>query len=204
MPRARKWKPLVIVWAMGCILLLSGCNQAHDENPSGTKYIGSDVLPVSKAGGQTVEIMSDIADVILVGTVVSRGSEYVESLVFEDIPEMYVKDNHVSKMQLTQFEVEIQDVLKGDVSSDRLFFGQNGAPDSDVGTTKVHKNCTYPMFLVEDEDKHIFYSVSFEDGLFEVLADGTVVSMSNEPALAKYDNVQFSELGADIEKALLD
>jgi hypothetical protein len=148
------------------------CNTSFDVDPN-----------------QTLDDMLPYADLIIKGKVISDGVNKAK-----EIPGA----KYELKQALTYYQVEINETLYGSENSKIITFTQLGEADNDKVEKKVKKGDELIFILHKHPDG--YNSVSLEYGLFNVIGDKEVKSLSSGKNLQKYTDIDV--LKNDIDEKL--
>jgi hypothetical protein len=133
--------------------------------------------------------MLPYADLIIKGKVISDGVNKAK-----EIPGA----KYELKQALTYYQVEINETLYGSENSKIITFTQLGEADNDKVEKKVKKGDELIFILHKHPDG--YNSVSLEYGLFNVIGDKEVKSLSSGKNLQKYTDIDV--LKNDIDEKL--
>lgn len=211
-----KTNKLLILTAMLILttLLMSSCQgkpeYAYDTNTTETynlspdidlKSVGSNQLPVDKEYAKDITDLTNRADLIVIVRVISNGKAYVETIPTMNA-EQGKKQGGTIHVALTTTRLKVEEVLYGDEKSGEIELVQVDYPGKDAGDTKVKNGDTMLVILKKNPDRNDYTSVAYEEALFIVQEDNTVVSLSDNVKIAKYDNTEMGLLARDIKKAV--
>lgn len=191
----------------------------HSHLTSSDKIIGSKMMQTHfyRLPIESIEDLTDKADLIIIGKVVSDGKTVRKDLSNSLLEK---KNSVTSDMNLvsntypvTQVQIEIIEVLHGNTNTKQITYSQLGSADSHVGITKVKQNEELLLILHKDLDG-TYASVDLENGIFlledkEIVAKNstinnaysTITSFSDDPVVEQYEKKDFAELVKDIYNA---
>ena len=177
----------------------------YNKNPEvSSKIVGSELVNASRIAPESLDDILKHADVVIIGKVDSKAMLIKKPFINDELKALEEKviaaseEDRKLTFNISQVEVKVQEVVYGDVDSKTILFNQLGMPENDDYQTKV-KNGQKMLFVLKKNDDGTYASVDFEEGLFELLDNETSLSMSKNPNIAKYDNVNQDILFNDIE-----
>ncbi len=172
-----------------------------------SKVVGSKSVDgfLSKISAESINDLIDNADLIVIGKVITDGITAKKKL---DFPNNQLKEkalgdvNSEIEFSVSRSEFEISEVLFGESKTNIITISQLGEAGNDNGETKIKKGNDMLLILKRHKDnKNMYSSISFEEGLFLTNND-KVVSLSDNISLSKYDGKNLYNLKKDIIKGI--
>lgn len=170
------------------------------------KIVGSKDVPMEIDTIDNIKKLTQYGDAIVVGKIVSQPKEikYNYTTGYEELDKDIKGDiGNNLYVKLTVSEVEIEEILCGEVNSSKINLAQVGTIEGDRGQTKVKYGDKMLMIIKQFRNDKTMYSPAIaEDGLFIIRPDNTTYSLSDNLFTSKYDNINYKILKEDIIKQL--
>ena len=192
-------------------------NLAYNENPDvSKKVVGSNELLASKMAPVSIDDITKYADLIVIGTVVSKPTNKQIDFPF---PNDEMKkgamgtSKEVPKVNLACTQIKVSEVLYGklrNANSNEITLAQIGQAGNDSGETKVVNGQKYLLVLQNHPDDINRYSSAIaEEGIFKINSkkaksilgsiEETTTSLSDDKFTSRYDDVSLDVLKKDIK-----
>jgi hypothetical protein len=150
------------------------------------------------------QIIKD-ADLVCIGRVISEGKTLLDEAQYpkELTDKLASKGKHPPRYNVCQSKIEIEETLLGETDSKIITLEQLGAAGNNSGETKV-KLKDKMLFILQqhDDDKNVYSSVALEEGMFKLQDNNKSLSLTDNPVMTKYDDIDSKILIRDIKKSI--
>jgi hypothetical protein len=188
----------------GSVFALSSFKNNSDNKKFNTKVVGSDLNNGSFKSGNTIMYFEKIKLKDL-DQLVEHSDAFVLAEVIQDA-ETVIKENPKGMPEdpatFTTYsvtEIKVIDTLYGNIDSEILTFTQIGEPGNSEGETKVIKGEKY-LFALNKHDWG-YNSSAQEEGIFKIVNNNKIYSLTDNPVMSKYDNLDLDKLKKDLSKS---
>ena len=201
------WKHRTALAACLCLLLIIGSGllvylnnslntPRYNTDPDiSEKIVGSRNSLASRAMPVIFDDVFAEATVVIVGTVIAETEEPTELDMFSITGTIY----H------TIVDMDVLETIAGDPpANNTIKYRQIGRSGNDFGQTKVENGITYVLILKYFELIDQYMATAFEESVFLVNEDNSLLSLSDQLFCARYDGIQLSVLIEDIEAIWYD
>lgn len=190
-----KNKYIIICIAIICLSLsIFSINNLRSNSQKPPKTIGSESV-VDRLPLDSVDTLVELSDLIVVGEVISDPQTKTIKVAPND-PNV----NSYYKTANAQFKID--ETLYGDPNIKEITFSQLGEAGNDYGETKVKKGEKYLLFVRKVKNDTYYVAIGGEYGIFKIDDQGKLLSLSNQAAVAKYDDKALNSLKEDLKNII--
>ncbi len=197
-----------------CIILCCVCvgffnrgSSPYNQNPNlSRKVVGSERDTYYMAPLKSFDTVVFFSDLIIKGHVVGEPIQDQKTIEYALISS---KNGHLPEIPVSLVKVNIDEVFKGDITENEIILLQEGIVGDDESLeTKVKNDGEYIFFLLKSEFKgnDIYIAYRKEVGIMKVEKASknniTTYSLSREPLLTRYDDIDIKILLNDISTSL--
>lgn len=177
----------------------------YNLNPDvSKKVVGSEVLLMEKISPSSIDQITDDADLVVIGKVISGPVDTEIDFPFdnEDMKKsaLEASKGKMPKVALACSKIKIEEILQGESSSDIITLAQFGKSTNDNGETKVKEGNRMILSLQRHpDDPNKYSSTNAEEGLFIIDDNGKTLSMSDNKFTSRYDGIDYNILKRDMK-----